>query len=155
MIFLKELQTHGLWNSISNRSESYFPSCAVRHERLPVFSHDFTPWGTAHGSFLLVKKESIDWAYPKANKLSFPGGNNSKLSTAIDQPSVVKNTTNYTLSNLFLNYWSFSCSAGITYYLITFQTSGTKNSSYYLLFLLSCIQYIRHAFALCIDSKKL
>ena len=48
------------------------------------------------------------------------------MSTVIDQSSVVKNTTNSTVSNLFLNYWSFSCTAGITYYLITFQTSRTK-----------------------------
>lgn len=72
--FKKELRQHSLWKSTSNRSESYFPGCAVQHERLPVFSHGFTPHGTAHGSFLWEKKESIDWAYPKANKLSFPWG---------------------------------------------------------------------------------
>lgn len=42
------------------------------------------------GIISLSKKESIDWAYPKANRLSFPWGNNSKLSAAIDQYTVVK-----------------------------------------------------------------
>ena len=41
------------------QSLTYFPGCAVQHERLPAFSHDFTPLGTSRGSFLLVKKNPL------------------------------------------------------------------------------------------------
>lgn len=61
------------------------------------------------------KKNPLTEPILKLTNWAFHGGNNGKLSTIIDLPSVVKNTTNYTLSHLFLNYWSFSSSARFTY----------------------------------------
>lgn len=55
----KELQQLELWNSPSNRSEPYFPSCVVQHERLPGLSQDFPPQGTPRGSFLSEKKDPL------------------------------------------------------------------------------------------------
>lgn len=93
LIFLKRLQRHRLWNSTWNRSAAYSELCGAAWKADSIFSGlrssgDF-PWIIS-----LSKKASIDRAYPKANRLSFPWGSNSKLSAAIDQPSVVKNTTN-------------------------------------------------------------
>lgn len=93
--FKKELQQLELWNSPSNRSEPYFPGCVVQHERLPGLSQDSPPQGTPRGSFLSEKKDPLTEPILELTNGAFHGSC-SKLSAAIDQPSVVKNTANYT-----------------------------------------------------------